>query len=80
MELTFSFASDFATKWQVEINTGGSLYYKSPTLEVYLHREPKLPPAPHLETMPDGSVLQAFGWELIIQRFGPRRFLRPRTS
>lgn len=78
MELTFGFATNRINKRQVEI-TSGSFYYKSQTLEVYLHREPGLPPAPHLETFPDGSVWQAFGWELIIQRFGPRRFLRARA-
>lgn len=78
MELTFGFASNPFNKRQVEI-TSGSFYYKSPTLEVYLHQEPRVPRTPHLETMPDGNVWQGFGWELIIQRFGPRGFLRPRA-
>jgi hypothetical protein len=77
MELSFAFASNRVNKRQVEI-TNGSFYYKSQTLEIYLHRELGLPPAPHLETMADGNVWQAFKWELIIQRLGPRRFLRPR--
>ena len=72
MELSFGFASNRVNKRQIEISSAG-LYYKSQTLEVYLHREPGLPPAPHLQELPNGSLWQAFGWELIIERSGPQR-------
>lgn len=71
MELSFGLASNRVNKRQIEISYAG-IYYKSQTLEVYLHREPGFPPAPHFQTLPNGSLWQAFGWGLIIGRSGPQ--------